>query len=131
MLESFCCRLYSPLCNFYYDLESPEHILLLCLKLQSLRSTLFRALFLHPPITYSAVRHAVVLTLPNLNYFITFPKLAFTYLLASGLFLLLSLVLSSGVKLSCYCDIAYSLVVHPTNQPIPTDGVFYSFDEDL
>ena len=69
---------YSPLCNFCYDLETPEHILLTCPKLQGPRSTLFRALSLRPPITYSAVLHAAVLSPRNLNHFITFSKLVFT-----------------------------------------------------
>ena len=67
---------YSPLCPDCFDLDTPEHILLDCPRLNVPRRVLFRCLHLIPPISYSTVLIAAFSSSRNFASFARFSRLA-------------------------------------------------------
>lgn len=67
---------YSPLCTYCYDMETSDHILLVCPRLNRHRATLFQALSIHSPTTYSAVLLAAFSSPQNLTHLIHFSRIA-------------------------------------------------------
>ena len=67
---------YSPICNFCFEMDTPDHILLHCPHLNGPRQTFFPHLALQPSITYRAILDASFASPMNLEHFIKFSRLA-------------------------------------------------------
>ena len=66
---------YSLLCNFCFEMDTPDHILFHCSRLNGPHQTLLHRLSLQLPITYRAILNASFVSPTNLEHFIKFSRL--------------------------------------------------------